>query len=379
MLYLLSMMIDGSRRPGPSSRLDSVQMLRAIAAVTVVTHHVSFFQNGEWGVDLFFVISGFIMCYVTETSGRQFFAKRLIRIVPLYWAGTIGVYCIALVKPALLMNTTTSVSDLVKSLAFIPFRKGDRIFPVLFLGWTLNYEMFFYLLFALSMRISHRNRAALASALILAIAAAGQLVHFDAVPVRFLAKPIILEFAFGMLCYSLLAPHALDRREDASILSRILWTSAGALLIACMPIATGILPFEDRVIRWGIFAALSFYCVVNGLAGLRLPWWLVIVGDASYSLYLFHPYVMQTFNEIFGAFARPDLRGYCMAIIAILLCCVLAVLCYQFVEKPVSGFLRRTLLDRRPRAAKQTAASAPDERPAQVPSSGPAVAVRHDQ
>jgi peptidoglycan/LPS O-acetylase OafA/YrhL len=325
-----------------------VQALRAIAAIAVVTHHVTFLQNGEWGVDLFFAISGFIMCYVTERSGEHFFLKRVIRIVPLYWAGTIAIYCIAIFKPSLLAHTTNSIADLVRSLFFIPFKKGERVFPVLFLGWTLNYEMFFYLLFAISMKVSHRSRALIASALIVAIVAVGQIVHFESVAPRFFSKSILLEFALGMLCYSLLGPHI--RVAERPLPSRIGWTFLGLLLIAWMPIATELLATEDRVLRWGIPAALAFYCIVRGLSAVRLPRPLVLVGDASYSLYLFHPYVMQTFNEIFHAFSGDGLRPYLMALVAILSCCGLAVLSYVFLENPILERLRKVLIDRPPRA-----------------------------
>ena len=350
------MTIAGPNHPPAASRLDSVQALRALAAIAVVTHHVTFLQNGQWGVDLFFAISGFIMCYVTERSGEHFFLKRVIRIVPLYWAGTIGIYCIAIFKPALLAHTTNSIADLVRSLIFIPFKKGERVFPVLFLGWTLNYEMFFYLLFALSMKISHKRRALIASALIIAIVTVGQIVHFESVALRFFSKSILLEFALGMLCYSLLGPHI--RVAERPIAARIGWTLVGLLLIVWMPIATELLAAEDRVLRWGIPAALAFYCIVRGLSAVRLPRPLILIGDASYSLYLFHPYVMQTFNEIFHAFSGGGLRPYLMALIAILCCCGLAVLSYEFLENPILERLRRMLIDRPPRALTQPALAA---------------------
>ena len=332
-------------------RLDSVQMLRAIAAIVVVTHHISLFANGEWGVDLFFVISGFIMCYVTAESGSHFFAKRLIRIVPLYWAGTIAVFCVALWMPHLLMHTTTNVVNLVKSLLFIPFKKGHQVMPVLFLGWTLNYEMFFYLVFGISMAVTHEYRAYVASTLLLAIVAAGLLAPSESVPLQFFAEPIILEFAFGMLCYTFLVHAAKHGAQDRPISSRILWVLMGGLLIGCMPFATGLLPFVDRVIRWGILAALSFYFVVYGLWGIKLPRAVVIVGDASYSLYLFHPYILRVFSEIFHAFAGGRIRAYFMSVTAISLCCGISVLSYRYLERPVSEFLRKRFVDRVPRYA----------------------------
>jgi peptidoglycan/LPS O-acetylase OafA/YrhL len=331
-------------------RLDSVQMLRAIAAVAVVTHHISLFANGQWGVDLFFVISGFIMCYVTADSGRRFFAKRIIRVVPLYWAGTLAVFCVALVWPQMLHNTTASIPDLVKSMLFIPFKKGDRINPVLFLGWTLNYEMLFYLLFAASMSVSHRYRALVCSALLLAVAVLGQLVHFDSVPLRFWSRPIILEFAFGMACYTLLMRTAVGGSRSRTPAARAAWTVAGGLFLACLPVATHLAASQDPPVRWGILAALGFYCIVYGLWGVKLPRAPVLLGDASYSLYLFHPYLIQIFTKILGAFEGRGLYAYCMTLVVILLCCGIAVVSYQYLEKPASEFLRRRFVDRPPRA-----------------------------
>jgi exopolysaccharide production protein ExoZ len=329
----------------PAMRLDSVQMLRALAALAVFTHHIRMLANGAWGVDLFFVISGFIMCYVTERSGEHFFAKRLIRVVPLYWAGTIAVFCVALAMPDMLKNTTANLVDLAKSLAFIPFRKGTETTPVLFLGWTLNYEMFFYLIFALSMAASHKYRAVISAALLIVIVMLGQSLPIESVPLRFFSRPIILEFAYGMLCYALLMRSPMRASARRPVATRLPWMVAGALLIACMPLATLWSVRWDESIRWGIPAALAFYCVVYGLYGVRLPRGVVIIGDASYSLYLFHPYVIQIFTKA-GAFSGGGALAYTMAAVAMGLCIGLSILSLNHLEKPTSDYLRRHIIDR---------------------------------
>ena len=107
---------------------------------------------GGAGVDIFFVISGFIMVYTTmdrEITPWSFMADRIARIVPAYWAATLGVFFLALVAPSLLQTSHMQWGELFKSLVFVPFRKANGLVqPVLFVGWTLNYEMFFYLMFA---------------------------------------------------------------------------------------------------------------------------------------------------------------------------------------------------------------------------------------
>jgi exopolysaccharide production protein ExoZ len=331
------------------ARLDSVQLLRAVAATTVVAFHTEAYKGiGSWGVTLFFVISGFIMCYVTEASGAQFLEKRIIRIVPLYWAGTIAVFGVAVFAPSLVQNTTTDVGSLFKSLAFIPFYKGSVMEPVLFLGWTLNLEMMFYVLFAVSLAVSHRHRAAIASAALLLFAGWGQLVHFPSDILTFLSQPIILDFIFGMAAYSILRRLGEWTAGTAGVPARRwAWLVVGVAVLATMPfvahVPVDVLPATPGGIVLGLIAAAAFCCIVHGLTGVRLPLFAVLVGDASYSLYLFHPYVIQAFAKVFKAFDNPGIVGYVFAALAVALCCVLAVALYRFVEAPVTRYLRSRL------------------------------------
>jgi exopolysaccharide production protein ExoZ len=250
-------------------------------------------------------------------------------------------------------DRSASFVDLLKSLAFIPFQKGKEVVPVLFLGWTLNYEMFFYLLFAISMAACHRYRAVVSSAILLAVVACGYLVSCESVPFQFFTQPIILKFAFGMFCYALFIRTATYRTRDRPITSRIPWTLVGGALIVCMPLAIPLAPVENRIIRWGILAALSFYCIVYGLSGVKLPRVLLLVGDASYSLYLFHPYVIQLFAKVFGFFSGNNVYAYFTACVAMLLCCVLSVLLYKYIEKPLTELLRRRFVDGDPGAGRR--------------------------
>ena len=126
--------------------IDSIQILRLIAAFFVILLHCDIYIVGASSPDLFFVISGFIIMYTTDENSKikYFLPKRFIRLVPLYWMVTIFTYCILLVKPKLSMVSEATPEYLVKSLFFIPFVNSKGLnFPITCVGWTLNYEILF--------------------------------------------------------------------------------------------------------------------------------------------------------------------------------------------------------------------------------------------
>jgi exopolysaccharide production protein ExoZ len=146
-----------------SKNLPSLQILRFVAAFSVVLFHLgsgiavelgssdNVFDFGTVGVDIFFVLSGFIISYTARPErGIGYFAiRRFARVVPLYWLLTLSVIAIVTIKPSLLNSTTVTYDAVVKSFLFIPYEKSSgAVQPLLFLGWTLCYEMFFYVIYA---------------------------------------------------------------------------------------------------------------------------------------------------------------------------------------------------------------------------------------
>ncbi len=337
--------------PAIPDKLDSIQLLRALAATAVVVYHIPLFRNGAWGVDMFFVISGFIMALVTAGNTRHFLAKRIIRVVPLYWLGTFGVFGVALLVPSVLDNTTADLIGLIKSLFFIPYQKGEDVHPLLFLGWTLNFEMFFYALFALSMVISHRHRLLICSALIATLVASGQLLKFEDVIADFYTDAILLEFIMGMGCYALYARTA-AWRAGLSTGTRWALVALGVASLACLPFSDALDPLLGRSLYWGIPAMFVFLAAVHGLSGIRLPKAVVLIGDASFSLYLFHPYVMKALRKVVPVFETPSALAYLATPLAIGLCYLVAIVLYRRVELPMTNSLRAVFLDRRPADSK---------------------------
>jgi peptidoglycan/LPS O-acetylase OafA/YrhL len=145
--------------------LLNLHLLRAVAALSVVYFHTTSEAGlnlpvnvGAHGVDIFFVISGFIVTYVSVRSPDRFFARRVIRVVPFYWTATVALFSLAAFAPHLLRSTQPDLEQLVCSLFFVPRETSYAgVVPTLVLGWSLNYEMYFYLMFAVALVVARRR------------------------------------------------------------------------------------------------------------------------------------------------------------------------------------------------------------------------------
>ena len=194
-------------------RLHALQYLRALAALAVVYSHAALQvegylpllpQVGGFGVDVFFVISGFIMVWIAkpeDTPGR-FVVNRVRRVVPLYWFFTLLMAGLLLLAPSVFKSATFDIGELVLSLAFVPFESTSYpgwLYPIVAPGWSLNYEMYFYALFAASLALAPRWRVAGAIALLALVFVALRLIAPDSIAARFYASDVVFEFVFGML------------------------------------------------------------------------------------------------------------------------------------------------------------------------------------
>lgn len=330
-------------------RLYGIQYLRAIAALMVVIYHAGLrsefnFHIGGAGVDIFFVISGVIMWIIgTERPADPgaFLFRRLSRIAPLYWSVTLGVFLVAMAMPQLMPQMRTDAGRLLLSLLFIPhLDRAGQPFPVLAAGWSLNYEMLFYLLFALAMTLPRRFWLAAMTAGLVALSAASALPHGRSVVIATYTDPMLLEFAAGLwlgwLWQRRLLPSA---RAGAPV------AVAGAALIAAQQLL-GIDGLAWRPIAWGIPAV----AIVLGMLALeaegRVPrvTWLERLGDASYSVYLLHGPMVGLIWRLSG---EPPLAIYLP--LTVVISSAAGLLCWRLFEQPASRFTRAFLGSLRPR------------------------------
>ena len=272
----------------------SLQYLRAIAAIAVVVYH----QSQEYGygltklmhgVDMFFVISGFMMYTLTHNrpiTPSVFALDRIVRIAPSYWFATGLVVIIALLKWPF-HNATADLSMLLKSLFFIPARNHiGKVQPTLYLGWTLAFEMFFYAVFAIVL-FAKRHRLLLVSGVLLTLVAIGTVLRPADPIAETYTSPLLLEFLAGILLGEVfgidLTYHSQSRQVQAS--------AAIALAVAGFALLDGTL----------IYGALSVLIIAASLLCERsekMPHigWIKRLGDASFAIYLYQEFAFQAVN-----------------------------------------------------------------------------------
>ncbi len=338
--------------------LTHIQILRFIAAFAVVAFHawgvapnyIAVPENAPTfgltefghGVDLFFVISGFIIFYAThraQPTPAHFLRQRIERVVPLYFAVTFAVTALALTWPALFgPEDWYTPRRILKSLAFIAFTDGDM--PVVYVGWSLEYEMFFYLAAAMTMAFTAkpwRNLVVLFSALTIT----GQMPGVAAAlgNYAFFTDALLLEFAFGVV-----AGHVfLTRRVDAAM--AVALALAIAVLLARDP--------TSRALLYGLPSALAVLgaALLSRIrpAASRLEHLLARLGDASYSIYLAQVQTVSFAARLIGA-AFPDISPYLMVFLVGAVVTLLGLALNIAVEKPLLRLCRSLGSARRPAA-----------------------------
>ena len=323
--------------------IRTIQSLRAVACLLVVAYHAvdGRWANGSAGVDLFFVVSGLVMGL--SSSGlasrpdgwRVFAARRLRRLVPLYWTMTTLKLAIGLALPATLAATRPGVWNVAASYLFIPARDGAGVVrPLLGVGWTLQFEMLFYGLFACALAWRRPPLAVLLPVLA-PLAALGFLRHADWPAPMVLANGLVLEFCAGVL----LAGLAWRLVRLPAALAWLLGTiGLGALLL---------LPSCGawRFAVWGSGASLvvAACLALEQRLGARLPRRVLAVGEASFATYLVHPFLVPSVVRAAHAAA-----GGCVGAVAVgaaitaslLVSCLAGLALHRWVDLPVQAWLR---------------------------------------
>ena len=341
--------------PAPRKNYLCVQALRAVAAALVVVHHsitlwldwiihrpgTPHWSNGAAGVDIFFIISGFVMAVSLPglagkpNKARIFLQRRFTRIVPLYWAAlTLRLVQLKL-RPSASPNCILTPWRVLASYLFIPVRNGaGQLFPIVVVGWTLSYEVFFYGLFALALACNISPLAFLTPCLT-ALALLGTLRPASWPDFTSLASPLVLEFLFGVV----LAHLAMRRKLPGAKVGAVL-AIGGFVVLMLMPEAA----FPWGPAAWGLpaLAIVTGAVALEDEIGHRLPGWLLAAGDASYALYLSHTFVLP---YVGNGLARLHLQGPASLALTIVLCLAVsfpaAAAVHLWVERPLMALFKK--------------------------------------
>ena len=333
-------------------KLTTLEAGRGIAALLVVACHATalislstnppntFFKFGYSGVDFFFVLSGFIITFVHFKDfghPERFLAyarKRFIRIYPPYWAVILLLAPVFLLAPSLTQSYKRDPWFILGSLLLVP---QPRV-PVLPVSWTLVYEMFFYTLLGI-MIVSRRLGIGIVALWVLFLGVC-QFMSFD-FPLSFLSQPRALEFLLGVGVATLTCTTSGPGKIPALLLMTL-----GTLSF----LVTGILESFNPPKYWPLLYGLSATAFVAGAVALEREGrlkagnWFVLLGAASYSIYLTHypllvgEAIMMSKMKLFDVFNANLLVAF-----GICLTAGIGILFHLYIEKPVSGFVSSKL------------------------------------
>ena len=338
--------------------LYSIQSLRGIAASMVVLYHSSsklpddsvlssVRTIGNAGVDIFFVISGFVIYLTTQRSfspadAHHFLLRRIIRIVPAYWFYTTIAVAAALCAPQLFGSYVFDLGHAIASFMFIPFPRTDgTVFPVLYLGWSLNFEMLFYIIFAILMLYVPRSWVTFSLMCIFTIL--NFVVLFAKIDdsIFIFGNTLVFEFVAGCFVAKLWT------ENKTMLATNIAWF--GFILSFGVLMGTELFDVvEKRAFKWGLPSAFIVYFALSLEEHLgRFGKVMGFAGDISYSLYLTHLFTVPACLALLPIVGLDAYSSSVSAVICLYAASIIvAAAAYKLVEEPVTRFLRRRVRGR---------------------------------
>lgn len=335
-----------------NSVLNGIQILRFLAALLVVFAHYNFMdiRFGAFGVDIFFVISGFIISTVVSYNTKDFLKKRIARVVPLYSIATLLTFTLAVIFPSWFNNIVLNKCALIKSLLFIPYRI-ENSGPILSLGWTLNNEMFFYGIMAICIFLFNRkgNLPIVSGVFLSLIFLVLNILHINVYIFWFFENGLIPEFIFGILLYYLWRFY----KSNQSIIVDSFVFALAALAIAYMIYCDmqNYSLFGSRNLDRGIpsfivvfsFLIIDKYFIYNHFL-VKLS---IKLGEASYFMYLFHPFILfgltRLIYPIIFNYKDSLVIEFLKLLISIFAVLVISLIGYRYLDKPIGRFTSKLL------------------------------------
>lgn len=315
-------------------KLHALQYLRAVAALAVVYSHISIQVDGykqyladvgSFGVDIFFVISGFIMVYISKPTDKPmaFMINRVRRVVPLYWFFTFLMAGILLILPNVFKATVFQWDTLLLSLTFIPHwsvAHDGFVWPIVAPGWSLIFEMYFYSVFALSLLLAQRFRLLFVIVVISTVFLLATLMNTgESAFYRFFAKSMVFEFILGMLL-------AVAWKRGFTLPSSTCWYLLAlgfSILLLSLP--------GPRIVEYGIASLIIVAACL--FINVKEYSWGVLLGDSSYSLYLSHIFTLGLLRKFLPPLlGEGQLSAYLFVLISLFACVMVGIYTHKIVD-----------------------------------------------
>jgi peptidoglycan/LPS O-acetylase OafA/YrhL len=270
------------------------------------------------------------MVYTTGAinARENFMKKRIIRIIPLYWLITLCYYIVLSIVPQISPLNIAEPEYLIKSMMFIPYKNNlEYGRPLVGVGWTLNYEMFFYIIFAIAMWINHKNRVLISALFVGVIVAVGYMMQFP-YAIQYYSRPFLLEFVLGMVSYYIVE---CLKKYNRNVLITILLMASCVFFSLIIILDISINPNIKGILRSGIPAMLFFISFIPLTRDRPMPKWMVKLGNMSYSFYLIECVTTAIYKALFAS------SGTYIKIIGVIVTLfftfVISAVSYEFIEK----------------------------------------------
>lgn len=348
----------------------SIHYLRAVAALMVVFCHIEIplarlgYQGSlpgflEGGVDIFFVISGFVIFLSIQSKSVslfEFYKRRILRIVPLYWMVTTFLVLVAVFAPQFLKSVRFDTLHIAASYAFLPYPSpaDGLLYPILVPGWTLNYEMLFYAAFGLSLLSPPRWRIMAISGMLMALPLLGLVFRPASPGLIFATSTILLEFLFGVMIAWLLSNRTGSRTGGAWLLL------LGVPLFVAAPVIAQYIPLQ-RFVLLGVPAGMIVAGALFVEKAVALPAWRLprLLGDSSYSLYLTHGIVLSAMGQLWLRlpFGNGGFSLVAFGVLAPLASVLGGVVVYRLIDEPLQKYFRSGANAKEGRLAAQPVAA----------------------
>jgi exopolysaccharide production protein ExoZ len=331
----------------PQRQIHNIQYLRGVAALAVLLYHMQIWERksfpgqgmlpeafavGDAGVDLFFVISGFIMVLIRPLrvgnflEWRKFLSDRFSRIYPTYWIVSLALLPLWLLRPSLFNNYCGNQMDIARSFLLLP----QEFTPLIAVGWTLIHEVYFYLIVSFGLLLQYRGRwvFGLAWFLIVAVGFSVPTGAGGSPPplVQLVFSPFSLTFLFGYFTGLI---HPFMRKVPPAVWWVVLLFGIGSLIFGRMQVSSvGVYPDNNswlRLMAFGMPCALIFAAAVALQQQDRMAFYpLLLLGDASYALYLIHLPIVAGFYAVASKLGAGSAIELLITSLLCLLSCLLA-------------------------------------------------------